>query len=151
MDANELMQSVYNIAHRLDEIRIFKRDFPFNNTEMQMMQEVVAAKEEGRRIISSGLAKKLGVTRSAISQIVSKLEQRGVVRRMPDGKDRKKAYIELSEGALKIYNEFKERANRIMLEVSQKLGEKKVEAFINGADEFIGVFDEAVAKVENEQ
>lgn len=148
MEASELVQAVYKIAHRIEEIRIPGGKFPFNNTEMQMMREIVSAKEEGRRVISSRLAKTLGVTRSAVSQMVNKLESRGVVCRVPDEKDRKIAYIELSECALDLYGELKKRVSHIMDVVIAKLGGKKVEAFIRDANEFVDVFSEAVGAVE---
>ena len=148
MEASELVQAVYKIAHRIDEIRIPGGKWPLNNTEMQMMREIVTAKEEKRRIISSGLAKKLGVTRSAVSQMVNKLEKRGIVRREADDKDRKIAYIELSDCALEIYGELRERMGRIMRNVIAKLGDKKVETFIRDANEFVDVFSEAVSAAE---
>ena len=115
MDANSLMREIYNIAKRLEGIKIFKHAFPFNNTEMQMMKEIVRVKEEGKRIISSDLAKELGVTRSAVSQIVNKLEKQDIVRRVPDDRDRKIAYIELSESARGVYEHMKNEINRIII------------------------------------
>ena len=93
MDANVLMQGIYSISKQLEGVREFYHDLPFNNTEMLMMCEIVVAKQEGRRLISSRLAEMLNITRSAVSQIVNKLESRNVVRRVPDAKDRKIAYI----------------------------------------------------------
>lgn len=148
MEASELVQEVYKIAHRIEEIRIPGGKFPFNNTEMQMMREIVEAKEEGRRVISSRLAKILGVTRSAVSQMVNKLESRGVVCRVPDEKDRKIAYIELSECALEMYGKLKMRVGRIMDAVVAKLGGKKVEKFIKDANEFVDALNEAVSAAE---
>ena len=148
MEASELVQAIYRIAHRIEEIRIPGEKYPFNNTEMQMMREIVSAKEEGRRVISSALARTLGVTRSAVSQMVNKLESCDVVRRVPDKKDRKIAYIELSGRALELYEELKGRVGRIMDLVIARLGSKKVEKFIQSANEFVDVFGEAVRTAE---
>lgn len=144
MDSNSLMREIYKIAKKLDDIKIFNHAFPFNNTEMQMMKEIVRVNESGGRIISSNLAKELGVTRSAVSQIVNKLERQNVVRRVPDAKDRKIAYIELSESAREIYEGMKNDINRIITHIIEKLGEKKVTDFIGYADEFVDAFNEAV-------
>lgn len=89
MEGSNLMQEMYAIGKRLEELKIFHRARPFNNTEMQMMREIIAAKERGSRVISSGLAKLLGITRSAVSQMVKKLESKGVVRRVPDSRRQK--------------------------------------------------------------
>lgn len=150
MEGSNLMQEIYAIGKRLEELKIFHRAMPFNNTEMQMMREIIAAKERGSRVISSGLAKLLGITRSAVSQMVKKLESKGVVRRVPDSRDKKIAYIELSEKARSIYEESRARVNGLLERIVAKLGEEKVEHFITGTNEFIDAFCEATEEVDAE-
>lgn len=146
MEANKLMRDIYNIARRLECLQLFNHVFPFNNTEMQLMKEIVRAKEDGGRMISSRLAEALGVTRSAISQMVKKLEAKNVVKRVPDENDRKIAYIELSDTARVQYEDMKERVNAFLGDVIVKLGDKKVETFVKSANEFIDAFGSAAAK-----
>lgn len=150
MEGSNLMQEMYAIGKRLEELKIFHRAMPFNNTEMQMMREIIAAKERGSRVISSGLAKLLGITRSAVSQMVKKLEAKGVVRRVPDSRDKKIAYIELSDKARSIYEESRARVNGLLERIVAKLGEEKVEHFITGTNEFIDAFCEATEEADAE-
>ena len=150
MEGSNLMQEIYAIGKRLEELKIFHRAMPFNNTEMQMMREIIAAKERGSRVISSGLAKLLGITRSAVSQMVNKLESKGVVRRVPDSRDKKIAYIELSDKARSIYEESRARVNGLLERIVEKLGEEKVEHFITGTNEFIDAFCEATEEADAE-
>ena len=150
MEGSNLMQEMYAIGKRLEELKIFHRAMPFNNTEMQMMREILAAKERGSRVISSGLAKLLGITRSAVSQMVKKLESKGVVRRVPDSRDKKIAYIELSDKARSIYEESRARVNGLLERIVAKLGEEKVEHFITGTNEFIDAFCEATEEADAE-
>lgn len=150
MEGSNLMQEIYAIGKRLEELKIFHRAMPFNNTEMQMMREIIAAKERGSRVISSGLAKLLGITRSAVSQMVKKLEAKGVVRRVPDSRDKKIAYIELSDKARSIYEESRARVNGLLERIVAKLGEEKVEHFITGTNEFIDAFCEATEEADAE-
>ena len=150
MEGSNLMQEMYAIGKRLEELKIFHRAMPFNNTEMQMMREIIAAKERGCRVISSGLAKLLGITRSAVSQMVNKLESKGVVRRVPDSRDKKIAYIELSDKARSIYEESRARVNGLLERIVAKLGEEKVEHFITGTNEFIDAFCEATEEADAE-
>ena len=150
MEGSNLMQEMYAIGKRLEELKIFHRAMPFNNTEMQMMREIIAAKERGSRVISSGLAKLLGITRSAVSQMVKKLESKGVVRRVPDSRDKKIAYIELSEKARSIYEESRARVNGLLERIVAKLGAEKVEHFITGTNEFIDAFCEATEEADAE-
>lgn len=146
MEANRLLQELYSIARRLEGAQLFNHAFPFNNTEMQLIKEILRAKETGGRMISSRLAKVLGITRSAVSQMVSKLEAKNVVKRVPDDKDRKIAYIELSDTARAQYEDMKGRVNAILSSVIGELGDEKVETFVKSAHEFVDAFDGAVAR-----
>lgn len=146
MEANRLMQELYSIARRLDSAQLFNHAFPFNNTEMQLIKEILRAKEVGGRMISSRLAEALGITRSAVSQMVNKLESKNVVKRVPDEKDRKIAYIELSDTARAQYEDMKGRVNAILSNVIEELGNEKVETFVKSAHEFVDAFDGAVAR-----
>lgn len=146
MEANRLLQELYSIARRLESAQLFNHAFPFNNTEMQLIKEILRAKETGGRMISSRLAKVLGITRSAVSQMVSKLEAKNVVKRVPDDKDRKIAYIELSDSARAQYEDMKGRVNAILSSVIGELGDEKVETFVKSAHEFVDAFDGAVAR-----
>lgn len=149
MDANVLMQEIYSIGKQLEGARELYHVSPFNNTEMLMMREIVVAKQEGRRLISSRLAELLNITRSAVSQIVNKLEEANVVRRVPDAKDRKIAYIELSEEAYGVYENVERRVNRILNEIITRFGEDRVEHLLSEARKFVEAFNEAV-KAEEE-
>ena len=146
MEANRLLQELYSIARRLESAQLFNHAFPFNNTEMQLIKEILRAKETGGRMISSRLAKVLGITRSAVTQMVSKLEAKNVVKRVPDDKDRKIAYIELSDTARAQYEDMKGRVNAILSSVIGELGDEKVETFVKSAHEFVDAFDGAVAR-----
>lgn len=150
METNKLMQDIYSICKKLDDIKIFYHAVPFNNTEMQMIREIVLVKESGEHIIASSLAKKLGITRSAVSQIVNKLEKNNIIKRFPDPMDKKVAFIELSENAVSVYEETKRRVNVFLEQVVERLGEEKVENFIKGANEFIDAFEEVVNPNANE-
>ena len=140
------MEANRSIARRLESAQLFNHAFPFNNTEMQLIKEILRAKETGGRMISSRLAKVLGITRSAVSQMVSKLEAKNVVQRVPDDKDRKIAYIELSDTARAQYEDMKDRVNAILSSVIGELGDEKVETFVKSAHEFVDAFDGAVAR-----
>ena len=108
----------------------------FNNTEIRLIGEILSAKYEGRRLISTRLADNLGVTRSAISQIVNKLEEEGIVERIPDDVDRKIAYIDVTEKALEKYGaDFKLCANFVE-NIVKKFGEAKFEKMCGMFEDF---------------
>ena len=108
----------------------------FNNTEMRLIMQVLSAKYTGKRLISTQLAKVLGVTRSAISQIVNRLEQEGVVKRVADDVDRKIAYIEVTDEALESYAEDLKNCSQFVGRVVEKFGVEKFESMCELFDDF---------------
>ena len=137
MEVTFFLKEIYRIGKRLGDLRLFEEAQSLNSTEMQMVREIIVAKETGNRVISSQLAKKLGVTRSAVSQMVHKLEKNNIVRRVPDVKDKKIAYIELSEFACGIYEQMKQKFAFFLDRVTEKLGEQRMEEFLDRANEFL--------------
>ena len=127
---------MFESVKEMEEVNLFSEAAKLTKTEFRLVREIVAEGEKGRDIISSELARRLGVTRSAISQIVNKLEARGVVKRVPSSTDRKTAYIRLSERTVSVFEEQCREANAVMEYVLHDLGEKRVQALIAAYDGF---------------
>ena len=113
----------------------------YNNTEIRLMNEIVYATGTGERLISTQLASRLGITRSAVSQIVAKMEKDGALRRVPDAVDRKIAYIELTDEIAAIYKVIVSEYADFVGKVVAYMGVSKMERLFTLADEF----SEAVA------
>ena len=99
----ENMGKIFKLLKKREGMLISDKDNRLNSTEVRMLCEIVSAGCEGRRLISTQLADILGITRSAVSQIVNRLEARGIVCRVADDVDRKIAYIEVSEAVIGEY------------------------------------------------
>ena len=115
----------------------------FSNTEIRLMNEILYAADNGERLISTRLADRLGITRSAISQIVSKLEKEGVVRRVPDETDKKIAYVEMTEWAVATYQAAIERYAAFVGRVIARMGTAKLNRMLTLAEEFYNAVEEA--------
>ena len=133
----EYLGKIFTMLKKMEGVALTKVKSHFNNSEMRLLGEVILAGYGGKRIISTQLASRLGVARSAVSQMVNKLEARGIVKRVPDEVDRKIAYIELSSAALTYYNEEKGVCCSLVGEVIDKLGVDKVDKLLALSDEFI--------------
>ena len=101
----EYLAKVFALIRSRDEIAFADTKTHFNKTELRLINEVIATNTAGKRVISTQLAKLLGVTRSAVSQIVNRLEGRGIVKRVADDVDRKIAYVEISSDIIQMYGE----------------------------------------------
>lgn len=122
---DEYLAKIFKLIRAREEIVFVDKRTHFNKTELRLISEVAGAKAEGKRVISMQLAKRLGITRSAVSQIVNRLEKNGVVKRVSSNQDKKIAYIELSDSILDTYGEDIENSKRFVGTLVEAFGEEK--------------------------
>lgn len=132
----EYIKKIFLLGKRLGEVIQTEKNMSFNSTELRLLKELVFVKLENERIISTNLAKRLGVTRSSVSQMVNKLEKEGVVYRQPDEVDRKIAYIQMTESAEQLCMAELEKWTGVLTEIVETFGEEKMQALLSLAEEF---------------
>ena len=136
---------LYSVLKRRDTLMLADKMGRFNDTEIQLLVAILDAKYDGKRVISTQLAKALGITRAAVSQMVNRLEREGVVNRVADDVDRKIAYIELSEEVQALYEkDLKEYMDRVG-QVVEKFGAERFETLYALIDEFLTLVEEEKA------
>ncbi len=131
------LSAVFQILKKRDGIIVSNQKTHFNDTELRLLGEVLVAKQEGKRLISTQIATRLGVTRSAISQIVNRLEAERVVKRVSDDVDRKIAYIEITDETLAKYEEDIKVCADYVGNIVEKYGKEKFETMCALVDEFM--------------
>ena len=136
------LNAVFSMMKKRDGIMVADKKTRFNDTELRLISEVLSAKQSGSRLISTQLATKLGVTRSAISQIVNRLEETGVLNRVPDAVDRKIAYIEVTEETMESYQADIKTCSDFIGKVVDNFGEDKFQQMKNLLEEFMDMMDE---------
>lgn len=136
MTGEAYLGKIQAMTRKLQNVVFVKGKKSFNNSELRMLEEIVAADKKGERLISTQLADKVGVTRSAISQMVNRLSEKGLVRRVPDDVDRKIAYIELTGNAKELYNAQRKRMGEVVAKVVADFGADKANQMLKLVDEF---------------
>lgn len=124
MKKEERLIKLFQMMKAQNALAVVERNMTFNHTELRMISEILSAKYDGKRLISTQLASILGITRSAISQIVNRLEQDGVVKRVPDEVDRKIAYVEISPSVLERYGKEIQEYSNFITNVVEEFGEE---------------------------
>ena len=143
MSANEkYLHQLFYLLQKRENAAVARKKDAFNNTELRLLGTILSAKERGERLISTRLADVLGITRSAISQIVNRLEARGVVKRVADDVDKKIAYIEASEDIENRYQQAMKAYTAFTGKVIKKYGAEKFQTLCEMADEFLALFEE---------
>ncbi len=129
--------AMFKILKKKESVVFADQRTHFNDTELRLIGEVLSAKYDGERLISTQLAQRLGVTRSAISQIVNRLESEGVVRRVSDAVDRKIAYIEVTDQTTSAYEEDVKTCSRFVGRIVDRFGEERFWAMCADLETFI--------------
>ena len=143
----EYLLKIFSIAKKMENISLVDRNTCLNDSELRMLGEIFMAKREGKRLISTQLADRLNITRSAISQMVNKLEKDGIVQRVPDAVDRKIAYVELTDEAKALYLEDMKVYEPFMERVVSKYGVERFHELCKLMDSFYELMKEEKKKL----
>ncbi len=145
----EYLQRIFGMIREMERVTAVPANERFNNTEIRLMNELIYAADMGERLISTQLADRLGITRSAVSQIVGKLEKEGAIRRVPDEVDRKIAYVELTDNILEENQDAIDDYLYFIGCIVSRMGVNKLEKFLKLADQFYDAMEEAAIDKEN--
>ena len=139
MKEKEYLKKIVGIVKSMEDVTKTGRETPFNSTELRLLKELLMADMEGKKMISVQLAKRLGVTRSSVSQMVNRLEKDGMVYRLADDVDRKIAYIMMTDEAKELTK--KELANWTsgLEEVVAQFGEENMDNMLSLLERFIEI------------
>ncbi len=132
----EYLGKILAMFKQMENVVVVNKKTRFNNSELRLIAEILLAKEQGKRYISTQLADRLNVTRSAISQIVQRLEKEGVLKRTLKTPVNKIAYVELSDSALVEYESAVSVAAEFAGAVVKAFGEEKMQQLLTLSDEF---------------
>lgn len=139
------LNDIFLIMKQMNGLTVADKETRFNHTEMSLLGEIMAARYVGKRLISTQLAGLLGLTRSAISQIVNRLESQGIVKRVADDVDRKIAYIEITEEALATYGDDLEICKDFVGRVVEKFGKDRFDDMCQSFEAFCALIQEEKA------
>lgn len=136
MTGETYLGKIQNMTRTMQNVVFVRGKKSFNNSEMRMLEEIVAADKKGERLISTELADKVGVTRSAVSQMVNRLSAKGLVKRVPDDVDKKIAYIVLDGKAKEMYLAQRKKMGEVVNKVINDFGVDKANQMIKLVEEF---------------
>ena len=151
MESGKYLNKLILTVKFLEGLDMMPANVSLTQTEFRLIREIVMEREAGKKIISSEIARRLNITRSAVSQLVTKLEKRGVVERTPSPTDKKIYYIVLSEASLNIFRQQCEEANKLINRVVEVFGKEKADQLIELYEEFASIFNQVREKSDNEK
>lgn len=135
------LSRIYELLKKPEKMELCEYQPIFNNSEMRLLGEIIKERQKGKKIISTELSRRLGITRSAVSQMVNKLEERKILMRTPSATDKKIAYVELSAEAEKAYIEEHEKCCAFMGKLIENFGQEKLDLLFALNEEFLSLVE----------
>ncbi len=136
------LSAVFTLLKQKDALTLADKKSRFNDTELRVLGEILEEKQKGNRLISTQIATRLGITRSAVSQIVNRLEGMGVLKRVADEVDKKIAYIEIAEDSIGDYQTDVKACGEFIGRVVRRFGDDKFNEMCGLVDEFMKIIEE---------
>lgn len=146
MELNDYAVHLFQALKEIEQMEFFGSPAKISRTEQRLVREVVSENARGKDIISSELARRLGVTRSAVSQLVTKLEEQDIVARTAAPDDRKIAYIRLSDRAMAEFEARCEALNELLASCAAQFGKDRMQRLTVDAADFIALIKAARLK-----
>ena len=143
------LTAIFELKRRSDSLVVSDKKNCFNDTELRLLGEIILAERNGKRLISTQLATRLGITRSAVSQLVNRMEKDGVVKRVPDAVDRKVAYIVITEETLTAYQAELKEVKAFIGKAVKDYGVEKFSQLCQMMDEFLDVIEKEKTECED--
>nr|WP_319489924.1 MarR family transcriptional regulator [uncultured Caproiciproducens sp.] len=137
------LRIVAKISELDKKIRYYGTDHPLYEAEIHMIKSI----NENEGIHVTGLADMLGVTKGAVSQIIMKLEHKGMISKDTDPRNLSRLVLRLtSKGETaylhheKLHQKYEELFNTI-LENATEENKAFLKSFLNSLDERIDTFE----------
>jgi len=140
---HSLLKIIYKVMEMEEKIQYYGTDVKISISEIHVLDTVIS--NPGIHI--SGIAMKRGVTRGAVSQLVKKMEKKGLLSKLPDPENLSRLMINLTKKGIiaqRTHNEFHELFNRMIDESLKSMSDDEK----NSIEKFLGDVLKTTLKLE---
>ena len=110
--------------------------------EFFAMQTIAILKEKKQKINTAGLSEALGVSKSAISQTMNSIEEKGYITRTIDCEDRRQPMISLTDAGKEALMRGRESIYQNCMVCLDRFGKEKTEQFLTLLEELTTICEE---------
>lgn len=138
-----LLSVIRNFVEHDTKARYFGTDTKLNHSEIHMIQFI---KEQKERLHISAIARKLGITKGAVSQTIKRLEKKGFVLKEVDTENKSRLLIRLTpkgEKAHYYHKKYHRQLDSIILDVLKNTDDENI-MFLNN---FLWQLDREISKM----
>ena len=125
MELGKMMREIFRVLKKRfaklndEEIKI--------STEQLRLLQAICLKEED--VIQKDMAEMMGKDKSSILRLIDSLEEKELIRRVVDNKDRRKNYLMVTKIGYRVMKRYKVIVNELILEIQQGLNKSDKDAF----------------------
>lgn len=140
---HEILHSLVNKHKTLDRIA---RDFGIDERLIGSEIHTITTVGENPMSNISQLAKKMGVTKAATSQMIRKLQFSGYLRKLRDEKNKREILVDLTDKGLKAFNGHRVLWQANCAKFLNDLTDDQIESFNSVAEKIIGLAEFEIRK-----
>lgn len=140
--ATNIIRNWMRMNIRLKKLRAsFPAEFDIRMNELWTLGTIDHANcFSGTGIGNTEIQEELQVTKSAVSQMLDSLVEKGYVERTLDANDRRRMCITITPSGKEVLGHMSKYANVIAEEVSSKMGEEKIQQMFDLLNEFVDTY-----------
>ncbi len=150
---NDRQEIIYTLMKIVDKAQaIHKNAMHFSTDSRLTLSKIhmIVSIAESHEPHVLGLAKELGITKGAVSQIVKKLENKGMIIKIPDPDNRSRYFLELTTKGRQAYNqhnEFHDLVNATFMHVLDKVPDDNIDLLFRTVQEIDNGVDDLLLKM----
>lgn len=118
---------------------------PISMRDLLILKLIYINELQSNMITSSEISRKMGISRSAISQFVSSLQKRGYIISKADMHDKRKTYLYISDSAKEIIISFNDSLSADIDTIQREMGTERFELLLKLASEACGILSQKKA------
>jgi len=149
--ATNIIQNWMRMSIRLKKMKtIFPHDCDMRMNELWALRKIEhAVGASGTGISNTEIQEELQITKSAVSQMLDTLVEKGYVERTLDTNDRRRMCVTITPIGKQALTRMRDHANLLAEAVILKMGESKVQQMFDLLDEFIDAYVEVQKDAES--
>lgn len=143
--ANELMRKWMLMNNRMRKMKsAFSLGCDFHMTELSALSKINRATQSmAGGIGNTEIQEELQITKSAVSQMLDSLSNKGYIERALDPNDRRRMCVSITPRGKQMLTVMSQHANLLAETVAAKMGDEKITQMFALIDEFMDVFFDA--------
>jgi MarR family transcriptional regulator, transcriptional regulator for hemolysin len=124
-EMGEMLREVYRVFKKRSEEQTHT-DIKLSTEQFGLLRALSIKEEE---VIQKDMAEMMGKDKSSILRLIDSLEEKELVRRVADSKDRRKNYLMVTKLGFRIIDQYMKVVHELMNDVQQGLTQSEIDTF----------------------